>query len=75
MKPVELFGVIVRTVGLLITVGAMFWIFVATVHLILERPVSLVLEVYLYGVPGLFVGLYFLSGAELLVRSVYPKEP
>jgi hypothetical protein len=73
MKPAELFGVIVRTIGLLNTIGALFLIFVATVHLAFGGPGFL--EGYLYGVPGLFVGLYFISGAALLVNSVYPKEP
>jgi hypothetical protein len=73
MKPVELFGVIVRTIGLFVAIGALFLIFVATVHLVLGGPGFL--EGYLYGVPNLFVGVYFLSGAELLVKAVYPKEP
>ncbi|MGA2620644.1 MAG: hypothetical protein ABSF26_23725 [Thermoguttaceae bacterium] len=73
MKPVELFGVIVRTIGLLVTMCAVFLIFVATVHLVLRGPGFI--EGYLLGVPGLFIGIYFLSGAELLVNSVYPKEP
>jgi hypothetical protein len=73
MKPVELFGVIVRTIGLLVTMAALLQIFAATVHLFLGRPGFL--EGCLFGVPGLFLGLYFLSGAELLVDSVYPKEP
>lgn len=73
MKPVELFGVIVRSVGLLVTMTALFLILMATVHSVFNGPGFF--EGYLFGVPGLFVGLYFLSGAELLVKSVYPKEP
>jgi hypothetical protein len=73
MKPSDLFGVLVRTIGLLITMGALLLIVVATVHLVLRGPGFL--EGYLYGVPGLFVGVYFLSGAESLVNAVYPKEP
>jgi hypothetical protein len=73
MKPAELFGVIVRTVGLLLVLFALFLIVVATVHLVAKGPDFL--EGYLCGVPGLFVGIYFLSGAELLVNSVYPKQP
>lgn len=73
MKPAELFGVIVRTIGLLATMGAVFLLFVATVHLAFNGPAFL--EGYLYGVPGLFVGVYLRSGAELLVNSVYPRAP
>ncbi len=73
MKPVELFGVIVRTIGLLVALGSLAWIFAATMHLVLGGPGFF--EGYLYGIPGLFIGVYFLSGAELLVSSVYSKEP
>ena len=52
---------------------ALFLIVAETVHLVAEGPGFF--EGYLYGVPGLFVGIYFLSGAELLVNSVYPKQP
>jgi hypothetical protein len=72
MKPIELFGVIVRTIGLLVAMGALLMILVATVHLVLWGPGFL--QGYLYGVVGLFVGIYFLSGAELMVKAVYPKE-
>ncbi len=72
MKPVELFGVIVRTIGLLVTMGALLLFLVATVHLVCGGPGFL--EGYLFGFPGLFVGIYFLSGAEALVNAVYPKE-
>ena len=73
MKPVEMFGVMVRSIGLLIAMGALLQIFVATVNLVFgERGFF---EGYLFGVPALFVGIYLLSGAELLVNAVYPKEP
>jgi len=73
MKPAELFGVIVRTIGRLIAMIALLLIVVETVHLVAGGPGFF--EGYLYGVPGLFVGIYFLSGAESLVNSVYPKQP
>jgi hypothetical protein len=70
MKPSELFGVVVRTIGLIVAMGAVFAIFVATVRIVLHGPRFF--EGFLFGIPGLFLGVYFLSGAELLVKSVYP---
>jgi hypothetical protein len=73
MKPAEMFGVMVRTIGLLVTMGALFLISVITMELIFKGLG--VVEGYLLGLLGMFIGLYFLSGAELLVKAVYPKEP
>jgi hypothetical protein len=63
MKPSELFGVVVRTIGLLIVLEAVSLICVATLHIVLRIVLSL------------FVGVYFLSGAESLVDLVYPSPP
>ncbi len=73
MKPAEMFGVVVRTIGLLMTLGALSSFFVATMNLVLGGPGFL--GGFLYGIPGMFLGLYFLSGAELLVNAVYPRAP
>jgi hypothetical protein len=73
MKPVELFGVIVRTIGLLVAMGSLSSMCVHLISVVVGGPGSL--GGLLLGIPGLFVGIYFLSGAELLVDSVYPKEP
>lgn len=73
MKPAELFGVIVRTIGLLSALGGLFLVFLATVHVAFNGPGFF--EGYIYGVPGLFVGVYLLSGAKLLINSVYPTGP
>lgn len=64
MKPPEAFGVVVRTVGLVVVLIAINAIIFA-----LAEPGSLFL-----GIPLLLAGLWLLRGAAPLVSFAYPKE-
>ena len=72
MKPSELFGVVVRSLGLLtlLSVWILFW--AAIVLLFRERAF---VAVMIGAVPLLFVGIVLLNGAPGLVAIAYPKEP
>ncbi len=73
MKPSELFGVLVRTVGLVVTLSALGLIGLAILSAVMGGPES-VLGLLIRGIPTLLVGLWLLSGAEWLVRLVYRSE-
>ena len=74
MKPSELFGVVVRSVGLVVSLSAMSVLFYAIVNLVLGGPASVV-GLFIVGVPPLLVGLWLLLGASDLASAVYPKKP
>ena len=73
MKPSELFGVVVRSVGLVIVLSAMSVLFYAILNLVLGGPASVV-GLFLIGVPPLLVGFWLLFGASDLASAVYPKD-
>ena len=73
MKPSELFGVVVRSVGLLLTLSAMWCVFWAIVNLVLGGPTSTV-GMLIVGIPVLLVGTWLLLGASDLADAVYGKE-
>jgi hypothetical protein len=65
IKPSDVFGIVVRTVGLLLLLG------VAILSLPLRGPYN-VAELIVFGFPTLVVGLWLLRGAPLLVSFAYP---
>ena len=73
MKPSEVFGIVVRTVGLLMTLIAAAQILVGTLHLVLGGPMNPI-SLLVFAIPALLVGLWFLRGAESLVRFAFPAE-
>ena len=73
MKPSELFGVFVRTMGLFLVLGALCQIFLAILNLVGGGPQN-VFGMLLYGVPVLLVGLWFLRGPKALISFAFPKE-
>ncbi len=74
MKPSELFGVVVRSVGLLMVLSATSVLFYAILNLVMGGPASVV-GLLIVGVPPLLVGYWLLLGASDLASAVYPKEP
>jgi hypothetical protein len=74
MKPSELFGVVIRSVGLVVMLSAMSVLFYAILSLVLGGPASVV-GLFIIGIPPLLVGLWLLLGASDLATAVYPKEP
>lgn len=73
MKPSELFGVVVRSAGLVTVLSAMSVLFWAIVNLVLGGPAS-VIGLLIIGVPPLLVGIWLLLGASGLALAVYSKE-
>jgi len=66
MKPSDIFGVIVRTLGLLMAVTAirtgLYWL-----------RASSVLHAIMFGIPYLFITAYLIRGAPHLLKFSYPK--
>jgi len=73
MKPSELFGVVVRTMGLLFVLTALLKVFSAILNLVGGGPGN-VLAMLLYGIPALLVGLWFLRGAKALISFAFPED-
>ncbi len=73
MKPQELFGVVIRTIGLLLSLSSLWFFFMALLSVIGGGPVSPI-GLIIYGIPTLFVGVWFLGGAPLIVSLAYQQE-
>lgn len=72
MKPADVFGVIVRTVGLLVTFGAAWKILIVLTDLMGGSWAALMrLGI---DVPVLLVGLWLLRGAHTLINFAYPEK-
>ena len=75
MKPSELFGVVVRSLGLLIVMCAVWSLIWVIFTCMLGGPApNNVVGVIVNGILSLFVGIWFLSGASGLVSVAYPEE-
>jgi hypothetical protein len=72
MKPSELFGVVVRSLGLLVMLPAMWCIFWAILNLVLGGPNAVGMLVA--GIPALLLGTWLLLGASGLAAAVYSNE-
>jgi hypothetical protein len=73
MKPSDLFGVAVRTLGLMLLVGSLYPIYWAFLSLVMGGPGSFI-GILIMAIPPLFIGVYFLSGAKGLVYLTYQDE-
>jgi len=73
MKLSELFGVIVRTIGLIFVLTALWQVFSAILNLVGGGPGNVVVML-LYGIPALLVGLWFLRGAKALISFAFPQD-
>jgi hypothetical protein len=71
MKPPDVFGIVVRTLGLLLVLGVAPCLLLAILSLALGGPYN-VAELLIFGLPTLVVGLWLLRGAPLLVSFAYP---
>ncbi|MGW8255939.1 MAG: hypothetical protein ACWGMZ_00485 [Thermoguttaceae bacterium] len=73
MKPADLFGVVIRSLGLLFLMWGLWSLFLAFLQLLLGGPGN-VLSMTIGSIPALFVGIWFLSGAKSLVYLAYQEE-
>jgi hypothetical protein len=71
MKPSDVFGIVVRTVGLLLVLAAAASLFVAILGA-LDGGQHSAAGLAASGFPTLLVGLWLLRGAPLLVWFAYP---
>jgi hypothetical protein len=72
MKPSDVFGIVVRTAGLVITLMGLWRIGYAVLALVGGGPGSA--HLLITGVPELLVGLWLLRGAKPLVQFAFPEE-
>lgn len=68
----DVFGIIVRTVGLMITLAAAWLILLGLFGLISAS--GQVAGLLFYGIPALFVGLWLLRGARSIVSFAFSKD-
>jgi hypothetical protein len=77
MKPKDAFGVVVRTIGLILVFTGALYLLSALVVCVAPafRPnLSPAWHYLAHGVIGGLFGLYFLRGAPGIVRFAYPNE-
>lgn len=70
MKPSEVFGVVIRTIGLLLLMFAVAQFLMALLNLMGGGPGNAAAMI-LGGTPSLLVGLWFLRGAPIIVSYAY----
>ena len=72
MKPHELFGVVVRSIGLVILLAGLLYLYSAVaVAFAPDKGVDSPVSYFVAGFGALLVSIYFLRGAPLLVRFAY----
>lgn len=76
MSPVEIFGIVVRTYGLSMSIYAIWYLVygVATSMGLPEDAPGYGTSYYISGSLFLAVGLYFLRGAPAVIRLSYPTN-
>ncbi len=73
MKPVEVFAIVIRTVGLIVFLIASSILFWALLNLVLGGPASPG-GMIIVGLPMLLMSLWLLRGAPRLLAFTFPKE-
>lgn len=73
MKPVEVFSIVIRTVGLIVFLTASAMISFALLNLVLGGPANAG-GMIIVGIPILLMGLWLLRGASPLLVFAFPKE-
>jgi hypothetical protein len=75
MSPAKVFGIIVRTVGLFLLVYAIWYIIYGVAAVLgLQTPPNYKIGYFLSGFVFLAISLYFLRGAQALLKFCYPAE-
>ena len=73
MKPAELFGVVVRTIGLLLVLSSAWMVLLGLLGVVLGGPGQMA-GMLVFGIPVLLIGIWLLRGARPLVEFAYPGE-
>jgi hypothetical protein len=73
MNASEIFGLIIRCIGLLLSLLGIHQIYRALI--ILVQSISMTCCTYLlFGIPALLIGIWFLRGAPWLMSFSYPEH-
>jgi hypothetical protein len=84
MKPSEIFGVVVRGIGLCLVLCGLYWLLGGardTVYFtlsslgVIEQQDTYAVSYVVDAIPTALVGLFLLRRAEVLVRFAYPEVP
>ncbi len=84
MKPSEIFGVVVRGIGLCLVLCGLYWLLGGardTVYFalsslgVIEQQDTFAVSFFVDAVPTILVGLLLLRKAEIFVRFAYPEVP
>ncbi len=73
MRPADVFGVVVRSVGLVLLVVSVPPLCFGVLGLVLGGP-GQTFGVMIFSAPGVFAGLWMLRGAQLMVDFAYSGE-
>ena len=76
MKPKDIFGIIVRVIGLVLLIYAIWFLIYgfATIMGYSEVNVGYKVSYFISGTTFLLLSLYLLRGAPLLVKYSYPEK-
>jgi hypothetical protein len=72
MKDIEVFGIVVRSVGLIVTLASAWVICLSLLSLVMGGPG--IIGGLIYGIPGLLVGLWLLRGARSIASFAFSKD-
>ena len=72
MKDTEVFGIVVRSVGLIVTLASAWLIFLALLSL--AGGQGTLIGSLFYAIPGLLVGLWLLRGARSIASFAFSKD-
>lgn len=73
MKPEDAFAVVVRTIGLIVCLGAGWSLFFGSLGMLLGGTPAAVALAFL-GFPAFLVGLWLLRGARSVVAFAFPND-
>jgi hypothetical protein len=84
MKPSEVFGVVVRGIGLCLVLCGLYWLLngaMDTVYFtlsslgVIEQQDTYAVSYFVDGIPTTLLGIFLLRKAGLIVRFAYPESP
>lgn len=73
MKASEIFGIVIRVIGLIITLIGIYDIYRAFIMFVQVQSIGS-LSPLLFGVPSFLLGIWLLGGAPWLMLFSYPEQ-